>query len=353
VSLYNSLSESTERPAKLAVLKRLITLATEARQLDLLASYLHSISRWRLEQGDAATLYLTISTCYQKLGAGEEEQHFLIKYLSTFEGAPAGAMAAATHAARSAAINYLKAPAGSQKYDVPRLQAVSAARPARRACAGFLRPPAHPRPPARPPARDDHSFLPDAQLRRPPSRARRGPVRATLRGRGVRGDMAARGGRNQPNLLSEARARRVARVRRTGHAPIPQPPPTPAPTSPPNLRPAHLRRPPVPPQVKSLAKHPQHGRLYELVDIFAHKELAAFIEWCGRGDNMAYLTELGACCCVLACRAWRRRGEGPLPLPLLAAACAGLTAAPHTPASSYSSSPQAWTTRPAWRRCAC
>lgn len=125
VSLYNGLQQKTEQQAKLSVLKKIISFATEAKQLDLIAPYLQSISKWNLDQPEAATLYYTISTSYQKLGQTEEEQQFLIKYLTTFEGASAEAMAAITHAARSAAINYLKAAAGSQKYDVPRLQAVS------------------------------------------------------------------------------------------------------------------------------------------------------------------------------------------------------------------------------------
>jgi hypothetical protein len=123
-SLYNSLKEGNEKSSKLEVLRRMITYATEARVLELLQNYLHAIPKWELTQEEAATLYLLISTCYQRMGMVEEEQHFLIQYLSTFEGVPAEAMAAATHAARSAAINYIKAPAGSQKYHVPRLQAV-------------------------------------------------------------------------------------------------------------------------------------------------------------------------------------------------------------------------------------
>jgi hypothetical protein len=48
------------------------------------------------------------------------------------------------------------------------------------------------------------------------------------------------------------------------------------------------------PQVRSLATHPQHARLFELVDIFAHKDLAAYSEWCSRStDNSKYMAEQG------------------------------------------------------------
>lgn len=169
-SLYNNLKESTEKQSKLEVLRRLIAYATETRSMEALRGYLQQVSGWTfLTQEEAATLYLLISTSYQKLGMTDEEQHFLVKYLSTFEGVPPEAMAAATHAARSAAINYIRAPAGSQKYHVPRLQAV-----------------------------------------------------------------------------------------------------------------------------KSLATHPQHARLYELVDIFAHRDLSAFTAWSSKSaENAAYLTEQG------------------------------------------------------------
>jgi hypothetical protein len=107
----------------------MIAFATEAKQLDLLSPYLHAIPKWRLTQEEAATLYLLIASSHQRLGNPEGEQHFLVLYLSTFEGNAPEAMAAATPWARSAAVNYLKSTAGSQKYHVPRLQAVSAGRP--------------------------------------------------------------------------------------------------------------------------------------------------------------------------------------------------------------------------------
>ena len=143
---------------------------TDIKALELLSSYLYTISKWNLSPQEAATLYLLVSTSYQRLGATEEEQHFLIKYLSTFENVTTPeAMAVATHAARSAAINYIKSPAGSQKYHVPRLRAV-----------------------------------------------------------------------------------------------------------------------------RALATHTQYGRLYELVDIFAHKDLNAFLQWCNTNpDNITYLNEQG------------------------------------------------------------
>lgn len=169
-NLYNNIKESTEKSLKLEVFHRIIVFTTDSKALDLLQSYLYSINKWDLTQQEAATLYLLVSTSYQRLGATEEEQYFLIKYLSTFESLtiPDQAMAVATHAAKSAAINYIKSTAGSQKYHVPRLRAV-----------------------------------------------------------------------------------------------------------------------------RALANHSQYGRLYELVDIFAHKDLNTFLSWCTTNDNASYLTEQG------------------------------------------------------------
>lgn len=43
--------------------------------------------------------------------------------------------------------------------------------------------------------------------------------------------------------------------------------------------------------MRALASDPEHGRLYELVDIFAHSTLDAYLGYHGR--NAAYLAELG------------------------------------------------------------
>ena len=140
-ALFNALSE---RELKLGVLQRLVAFAADTRQLALdaqLAAFLAGAPRWGLGEQQAAALYLLVSQCYGRVGAAEEEQQWLLKYLQTFErgaGAGAGASAeaiaqdaaaleAAIPSARAAAISYIKAPAGAQKFEVPRLRAVSAA----------------------------------------------------------------------------------------------------------------------------------------------------------------------------------------------------------------------------------
>ena len=146
-ALLNAL---TERELKLHVLRRLVAFAADTRQLALdaqLAAFLASAPSWGLAEPQAASLFLLVSQSYGRVGAAEEEQQWLVKYLQTLErgaGAAASAEAiaqdaaaleAAIPSARAAAIAYIKAPAGAQKYEVPRLRAVSqrAERASRRA----------------------------------------------------------------------------------------------------------------------------------------------------------------------------------------------------------------------------
>jgi len=136
-ALLNAL---TERELKLHVLRRLVAFAADTRQLALdaqLAAFLASAPSWGLAEPQAASLFLLVSQSYGRVGAAEEEQQWLVKYLQTLErgaGAAASAEAiaqdaaaleAAIPSARAAAIAYIKAPAGAQKYEVPRLRAVS------------------------------------------------------------------------------------------------------------------------------------------------------------------------------------------------------------------------------------
>ena len=48
---------------------------------------------------------------------------------------------------------------------------------------------------------------------------------------------------------------------------------------------------PCPPQVRALSKDPEYARLYDLVDIFAHSTLQAYIDY--HGKNSSYLKDLG------------------------------------------------------------
>ena len=84
------------------------------------------------------------------------------------------------------------------------------------------------------------------------------------------------------NLLSEAHLARSA-------APV-APPAQPRPLTPPFpllCTPRLL----FPLQVRALGKDAKHARLYELVDIFAHATLGAYLEY--HGKNGAYLADLG------------------------------------------------------------
>jgi len=135
-ALLNALSE---KELKLVVLQRLVAFAADTRQLALdaqLAAFLAGAPQWGLAEPQAAALFLLVSQCYGRAGAPEEEQAWLVRYLQTLERGAGGASAeavaqdaaaleAAIPSARAAAIAYVKAPAGAQKFEVPRLRAVS------------------------------------------------------------------------------------------------------------------------------------------------------------------------------------------------------------------------------------
>lgn len=129
-NVYNTVSEVSHKDAKLSVLKHLIRFAADARQLELLQPYLAGAagwtSKWGLTAEQAGALYLLIAQCLEKGGAAEEAQAFLIRYLTTLEGASDAAKAGARTWAKTAALNFVKAPAVSQKSNLARLAAVRA-----------------------------------------------------------------------------------------------------------------------------------------------------------------------------------------------------------------------------------
>ena len=127
--VYNSLSSDTHKSAKLGVLRSLFTFAAEGRMMELIQPFLASAaswpSKWSLTPEQAGSLYLTVAQCMERCGAAEETQAFLIRYLATLETASEAAIAAALPHAVQAALNFVKAPAISQKSNLSRLAAVS------------------------------------------------------------------------------------------------------------------------------------------------------------------------------------------------------------------------------------
>ena len=127
--VYNSLSSDANKSAKLGVLRSLFTFAAEGRMMELIQPFLASAaswpSKWSLTPEQAGSLYLTVAQCMERCGAAEETQAFLIRYLATLETASEAAIAAALPYAVQAALNFVKAPAISQKSNLSRLAAVS------------------------------------------------------------------------------------------------------------------------------------------------------------------------------------------------------------------------------------
>jgi len=140
-NLFNSLRSSSgilnsksidEKALQLEVLKRLVTYASETKQLEagspVTAYLVASIGpAWGLTPQQSADFFLHVSKCYGRMGETEEEQQWVLRHLISLESLSVSEseLSAAVPLARSAAISYLAAPAGQQKYEVPRLQSVS------------------------------------------------------------------------------------------------------------------------------------------------------------------------------------------------------------------------------------
>jgi hypothetical protein len=122
---------AADRALQLFVLQRLVAFAADTRQLEPggpVAAYLDGVRDWAaygVSAADAPGLFQLVSASFGKVGAAEEEQQWLMGYLQALDGSAAASSAAALSAARTVALNYLKAPAGAQRYEVPRLEAVS------------------------------------------------------------------------------------------------------------------------------------------------------------------------------------------------------------------------------------
>jgi hypothetical protein len=108
----------------------LLRYAATTKQLELLQPYLAQAGRWAAAWGLSADqlrpLFLQVAEALEKAGEIEESQAFLIRYLSTFEGADAATLAQAREYAKGAAINYVRAPGVSQRSNLPHLAAVRA-----------------------------------------------------------------------------------------------------------------------------------------------------------------------------------------------------------------------------------
>jgi hypothetical protein len=126
---------AADRALQLFVLQRLVAFAADTRQFEPggpVAAYLDGVRDWAaygVSPADAPGLFQLVSASFGKVGAAEEEQQWLLRYLQALDGSAAASSAAALSAARTAALNYLKAPAGQQRYEVPRLEAVSSPAP--------------------------------------------------------------------------------------------------------------------------------------------------------------------------------------------------------------------------------
>ncbi len=127
--VYNSLSSDSHKGSKLSVLRNLIRFAAEARLMELVLPFLASAASWPVKWGlspaQAGSLYLQLAQSMERCGALEESQAYLIRYLATLETASEADIAAATPHAVQAALNFVKAPAISQKSNLSRLAAVS------------------------------------------------------------------------------------------------------------------------------------------------------------------------------------------------------------------------------------
>jgi hypothetical protein len=148
-NLFNSLRSSSssssilnskvidEKSLQLEVLKRLVTYASETKQLEAgspVTSYLvASIGpSWGLTPQQSADFFLHVSKCYGRMGETEEEQQWVLRHLISLESQSVSdddLRRVAIPLARSAALSYLAAPAGQQKYEVPRLRSVSSSIP--------------------------------------------------------------------------------------------------------------------------------------------------------------------------------------------------------------------------------
>ena len=126
--MYNTISEEKHKEAKLSALKNLIRFAADARLLEFLQSFIASAptwaTKWSLTPEEAGSLYLLFANCMEKCGALEESQGFLIRYLTTLETASEGKLVEARPWAKQAALNFIKAPAVSQRSNLSRLVAV-------------------------------------------------------------------------------------------------------------------------------------------------------------------------------------------------------------------------------------
>lgn len=131
-TLFNAIDEGVAKAEKLATFSSLVALASESKQLELLSPYFATAAGWQAKWGisDAETraLYLAVSRALDKAGDSEAAQAFLIRYLTTFEGAGAADIGDEAKArARDAAVGFVKAPAVSQRSALPQLAAVSRA----------------------------------------------------------------------------------------------------------------------------------------------------------------------------------------------------------------------------------
>ncbi|CAM9384657.1 unnamed protein product, partial [Phaeothamnion confervicola] len=110
--LYNMLP--SRGPAQLEVLLSVVGYASRAKLLSMLSGFFAGVNDWlagwELSAEDRRRIYLLMADVLAEVGEAEQSQRFLIKYLATFSGAPADALAAVRPAAARGAAGAVRAP---------------------------------------------------------------------------------------------------------------------------------------------------------------------------------------------------------------------------------------------------
>lgn len=111
------------------MLGKLVQYASDTKHLDALMPFFATASTWKTTWGlssqQAAGLFLLISESLEAAGLLEDAQVFLLRHLQAFETESADVRKTALPAAKKAALNFIRAPAVSQRSNLPSLAVVS------------------------------------------------------------------------------------------------------------------------------------------------------------------------------------------------------------------------------------
>lgn len=126
MNLYNTVATKAQ---KLEVFSTLVQYASDSKHIDALAPHFASAqswkTKWSLTNKEAGDLFLLVSSSLEKAGLHDDAQVFIIRYLATFETEPAERRKEALPAAKKAAVNFIRAPAVSQRSNLAALAVVS------------------------------------------------------------------------------------------------------------------------------------------------------------------------------------------------------------------------------------